>query len=398
MHLHLNPIGGLAGDMLCSALLDARPDLLPLVRATVGCLEMPVPVRIALADAEGPLPGRRFLVTAEAHHPHDHPHHAPYAEIRRLLQAAPLMDGVRERALRIFALLAEVEGQVHAVPADEVHFHEVGSWDSLADIVAAATLLDALGVCSVSCAPLPLGSGRVRTAHGWLPVPAPATVRLIEGLPVFDDGIPGERVTPTGAAILRALDPTPAAGTGTLSGSGCGFGSRALQGIPNCLQVLLIAESAHPLEAEQDQVVSLSFEVDDQTPEDFAIALDQLRAQAGTLSVTNLFVMGKAGRPTWRVELLGRPEHLEGLVAACFRETPTLGLRWQLLPRFVLPRWGRSVRLGDHTLGVKAAKRPGGATAKVEARDLAEVSGYGRREHLRQVGAASALEQVPKDD
>ncbi len=396
MHLHLNPIGGLAGDMLCAALLHARPELLPAVEASVACLGMGVPVRIALERVEGPLGGRRFRVTAGE--PHPHAHHTPYAEIRRLLQAAPLPEGVRGRALQGFALLAEAEGQVHGVPPEEVAFHEVGSSDSLADILAAATLLEALQIQSASCGPLPLGSGRVQTAHGWLPVPAPATARLLEGLPLVDDGIPGERVTPTGAALLRTLAPTAIAPPGALGASGYGFGSRSLPGIPNCVQALLIAPPAPGIRLETDQVVGLGFEVDDQTPEDFALALDRLRAEPGALSVTALPGIGKGGRPTWRVELLGWPEQLLTLAEACFRETPTLGLRWQLLPRLLLPRRETSLVLGDRTLGVKVAERPGGATAKVEARDLAEISGYRAREALRRAGAAKALDEGSVDD
>lgn len=398
MHLHLSPIGGLAGDMLCAALLHARPDLLVVVEESIACLGMAVPVRIALERVEGPLEGRRFRVRAEEPHPHEHPHHTPYAAIRRLLQATPLPEGVRGRALHAFALLAEAEGQVHGVPPKAVEFHEVGSWDSLADIVAAATLLEVLQIASASCGPLPLGSGRVQTAHGWLPVPAPATVRLLQGLPLVDDGVPGERVTPTGAAILRTLGPTAIARPGSLSGSGYGFGSRTLPGIPNCLQALLIAEPVPLPPMESDQVVSLSFEVDDQTPEDFAIALDLLRAQAGTLSVTALAGMGKGGRPTWRVDVLGDPSKLRGLAEACFRETPTLGLRWQLLPRFLLPRRATTLCLEGRTLGVKVAERPGGATAKVEARDLAGVPAYRAREDLRRAGAAHALAPGTDDD
>lgn len=399
MHLRLSPIGGLAGDMLCAGLLDARPDLLPAVREAVASLNMPVPVRIELEEAGGEFRGRRFRVIPE---PRSQPHHTPYAEIRHLLEQAPLGNGVRDRALRIFGLLSEAEGRVHGVDPEAVSFHEVGSWDSIADIVSAATLLERLGIGSASCAPLPLGRGLVQTAHGPLPVPAPATLLLLEGLPVVDDGIPGERVTPTGAAILRSLNPSSdVACAGTLTGSGLGFGSRILPGIPNCVQALLIAplsdRSQQPANtrAETDEVVALSFEVDDQSPEDFAQAMDRLRVLGGVLSVTTFTGIGKAGRPTLRVELLAQPSHLGRLAEACFIETTTLGLRWQILSRFVLPRRQQSVDLEDRTLEVKVADRPGGATAKVEARALKGIGGHENRERLRRRGAAGALEEEP---
>ncbi len=394
MHLRLNPIGGLAGDMLCAALLDARPDLLPAVRQAVGSLGMPIPVRIELGDVREPFRGRRFLVSPDRPPADDRPHHTAWADIRCLLERAPLGPGARERALEIFAVLAEAEGRVHGVPPAEVEFHEVGSWDSIADIVSAAVMLDALGVDRTSCGPLPLGSGRVHTAHGPLPVPAPATALLLEGLPVHDDGIPGERVTPTGAAILRTLGPsTENPASGTLTASGFGFGSRTLPGVPNCVQALLIEPPTPALRAQADQVVALSFEVDDQSPEDFALALDRIRAEEGVLSVTALPGLGKCGRPTFRVEILGRPARLARLAETCFIETTTLGLRWQMLSRFVLERRELSTRVQDRPLAVKLAERPGGPTAKVESRDLAGEAGHANRERLRREGAAKVVNE-----
>jgi len=386
-------MGGLAGDMFNAALLHARPDLLSMVQEAVACLAMPVPVRIELLDNGATIAGKRFQVQKVGAVPEQGHHHTSFQDIRRMLQTASLAAGVCERAIAIFTLLAEAEGRVHGESPEAVSFHEVGSWDSIADIVGAATLLEALSVRSASTVPLPLGGGRVRTAHGILPVPAPATALLLEGLPVMDDGIPGERVTPTGAAILKSLRPSrkrPA--DGTLLHCGYGFGSRELEGIPNCLQVLCIQGTARPgFKPEQDRVTALGFEIDDQTGEDFALAMDRLRAMHGVLSVTSLHAIGKGGRPTMRVEVLVRPEELSRVAEACFRETTTIGLRVQDLDRLLLSRRQRGIEVGGRTLEAKLVQRPDGPTAKVESRDLKATPDHREREHLRQTGAAVAL-------
>ncbi len=392
MHLHLNPLGGLAGDMFCAALLHTRPELLAEVQSTVAGLDMPVKVRLELPDQDGPIAGKRFRVSP-AEQPTTHHHHTAFRDIRALLERSPLDSAVCTRALRIFTLLAEAEGQVHGVPVEDVSFHEVGSWDSIADIVAAAVLLEALDVRSASCGPLPLGGGRVRTAHGLLPVPAPATAILLQGLPVHDDGIPGERVTPTGAAILRSLNPAPfqPAG-GTLQSTGMGFGSRTLEGLPNCLQLLCIESLAQSGFAPgEDRVAILHFDIDDQSPEDFALAMDRLRALPGVLSVTSTQAIGKQGRPTMLVEILLQPTRLHAVAEACFRETTTIGLRWGESRRYVLPRQQQSVRVGGRPIKAKQVQRPDGPTVKVEARDLQDARGQAEREQLRQAGAALVL-------
>jgi len=279
------------------------------------------------------------------------------------------------------------------VEPDAVAFHEVGNWDSIVDIVSAAFLLERCGVESAGTAPLPLGGGRVTTAHGLLPVPAPATARLLRGLPVVDDGIGGERVTPTGAAILRALEPAPGGVSGTLVASGYGFGGRVLAGVPNCIQVLLLEPGPGMPALQSDRVLELAFEVDDQSPEDLAAGLDRLRAMDGVLSVTTLQAIGKAGRPTLQVRVLGRPERHRDLVEACFRETTTIGLRWRETARWVLARRSAAVSLEGRDLEVKLVRRPDGESAKAEQRSLAEIEGQDRRRRLRGLAEATALQQ-----
>ncbi len=308
-HVHLDPVGGIAGDMFTAALCHARPDLEPGLVAALRGVGLPDDARVGLADdRRGGIAGRRFSVEVEQ----DGPHSGTFAAIRDRLRASALDVAVRERAIAILTVLAEAEGRIHGVPVDAVHFHELADWDSVADMAAAAWLIEALGRPSWSVASLPLGGGRVRTAHGSLPVPAPATALLLEGLPVHDDGIGGERVTPTGAAILRHLAPRPLVPGRSLRlvATGHGLGRREIQGLPNMLRALLLAEGdAEAVAAERIGVIR--FEVDDQTAEDLALGLDRVRALAEVLDVCQWPAIGKRGRLGTAVQVLCRPDALE---------------------------------------------------------------------------------------
>ena len=387
---HLDPVGGIAGDMFAAALLDARPDLADGLRATTDALGLPPSVAVAIdPHRDTALAGVRFKVSA----PDDDEHgHVRIADVSQRLAAAPIEPAVRKRALAIFTLLAEAEGAVHGMDPAEVTFHEVGAWDATVDIVAAAFLIEALGPTRWSCGAIPLGSGRVRCAHGLLPVPAPAVVHLLRGLATHDDGIAGERVTPTGAAILKHLAPTqaPAQGSETLVGVGTGFGSRTLPGLSNVLRVLEFAPIAPA--ALQEAVAMLRFEIDDQTPEDLALGLDRLRARPGILDVVQWPVYGKKGRMLAAVQVLSEPASLDAALDAVFDETTTLGVRWSHVSRSAL---ARDTAHHDDALGtvrVKRARRPAGAvTAKAELADLAESAGHAGREVRRRSAEAAAL-------
>jgi hypothetical protein len=387
-HIHLDPVGGIAGDMVCAALLDAFPEQLDGLRSIVAALDPPEGLAVGVATVQSPLRGRRFRVTLPARPDHRHRH---WRDIRALLGARLAEDAVRGRALAIFDRLAQAEARVHGVPVDAVEFHEVGDWDSIVDVVGAAYLLERLGVRGASCGSLPLGGGTVRTAHGELPVPAPATLELLTGFAFHDDGIAGERVTPTGAAILATLPRVPAAG-GVLRATGVGFGTRSLGARPNCLRVLCFerADAAIP-GARVEQLIELAFEVDDQSPEDLAAALDRLRACEGVLDVNVLSQAGKSGRLAQGVRLLVRPDDLQAVADRCLRATTTIGLRWHAVERLALARRQWEVEIEGRRLEVKIVERPGGATAKVESRSLAEVADATERSRLRRLAEEAAL-------
>jgi uncharacterized protein (TIGR00299 family) protein len=373
MHIHLEPVGGIAGDMFAAALLDAWPAQARSVDAALAALDLPDGVAAGPAPFnDGTLTGTRFLVAP----PRRDAHHRAFRDIRAMLEGARLEPGVARRAIAIFATLAAAEGRDHGVAAEDVSFHEVGAWDSIVDIVAAAALIEGIGATSWSTAPLPIGAGRVRSAHGELPVPPPATALLIEGFEIVDDGRLGERVTPTGAAILRHLAPAQGLPRRRLRMGrvGYGFGTKRFPGISNVLRVSAFEDAVHaPVASQDEEIGTIRFEVDDQTPEDLAIGLDRLRALPGVLDVLQCPVFGKKGRMLAQIQVLARLDVLDAAAEACLAQTSTLGLRIERVTRRVLARsLATRVDAGGARIRVKTANRPDGTTtAKADMDDIA---------------------------
>ena len=417
MQIQLDALGGVAGDMFLAAMLDAFPELEAGALASIGAVLGDDEARCRLIEHnDGVFRGRRFRVdqneTSAAdsghhqhhHHDHDHDHghdhgHAPHdhidwSAIRARLKAAPLDAAVLEHSLAIFTHLAEAEARVHGVAPDQVQFHEVGAADSIADIVGAAHVIATVGADGWTVSALPLGSGRVRTAHGLMPVPTPAVVLLLQGFRFVDDGAPGERVTPTGAAILRHLCDPSTDGRGrplVLARSGVGFGTRVLPGVSNCLRVLVFDDAdAHPAWSERTLSV-LEFDVDDQSAEDLAIALDNLRAHPEVIDAVQAPVFGKKGRMMTAVRLLVRAGGAAAAAESVFRETTTIGLRQHDVRGAVLTRRSAEVEVGGARLRVKTVARPGGRTAKAEADDAVASDGHAARTDLRLKAERAAL-------
>ena len=394
LYAHLDAVGGVAGDMFVAAVLDARPELRDGLMAALGMIGAPDDVAFDVrAHDDGTMTGTRFVVDmADVAGGH-----VPFRDIRANLEATDLPAPVKQRAVAIFALLAEAEGRVHGIAPDDVTFHEVGAWDSIADIVGAAHLIEALGIADWSCGALPKGSGTVATAHGRLPVPAPATADLLRGFVLVEDGLDGERVTPTGAAIIKHLAPRQSATAAPcrLIAAGTGFGTKKFPGVPNILR-LLLSESDETVATEQVAVVE--FEIDDQSPEDLAVALDRLRDVAGVLDVVQWSVTGKKGRLGVHVQILARPETVTAVAARCMTETTTIGLRWSVAPRVVLPRESTTVDGAEGPVRVKLTTRPGGAvSAKAESDDVAARGGHEDRERTRRMAEDRALGQRRDD-
>ncbi|MBT3708638.1 MAG: LarC family nickel insertion protein, partial [Gammaproteobacteria bacterium] len=295
--------------------------------------------------------------------------------------ASLLSEKTKQISLDIFRLLAEAEATVHGKAIEDVAFHEVGAWDSIADIISAAWLIEQAGITSTSVSSLPMGGGRVKTAHGSLPVPAPATERLLRGFEFIDDGISGERITPTGAAILKFLKPGEKPASSMLLGSGYGFGSKTFPGISNVTRVSFfdVNKTSTTQSWQEDRVVQLNFEIDDQTPEDLSVALENIRELPGVLDVNQSLAFGKKGRMMFAVQILVVSQAESDVMAQCFEETTTLGIRKIELDRAILNRSEHIVNVGTEKFRTKRASRPGDMTTKVEIDDIAHLPGIRRR-------------------
>jgi len=316
-----------------------------------------------------------------------HSHGARYADLVTRIRDAALHPGTADQAIAILRRLAEAESRMHKVPVDAVHFHEVGDWDSLMDVVAAGSIAAAVAPCTWSVSDLPTGRGLVRTQHGLLPVPAPATAEILRGFHWRDDGIGGERVTPTGAAIIAHLanDAPPRSGMSLLA-VGSGAGMRELPGMPNILRAMVYAldEVDQSAYVYADEIIVLSFDIDDMTGEEIGVAADRLRVADGVLDLSIGNRQGKKGRPMHNFCLLLRPDVLETVSVLCFHETSTIGVRWQRASRICLQRSADIVTEGDAQLRRKQVLRPHGQVSiKVESDDLSTREGLLERRRLK---------------
>jgi pyridinium-3,5-bisthiocarboxylic acid mononucleotide nickel chelatase len=357
---YLDAFSGISGDMTVGALLQLGLPL-PVLRDAIASLRL-AGVEVASEPVErSGIGATKFHVRVHGEHPehgahaHDHGHRA-WADIRRLLETSALSERVRTDALAIFARLAEAEGRVHGVPTERVQFHEVGALDAIVDVVGAALGFAHLGIEAIHASPLPLGQGRVHSAHGPLPVPAPAVVELLAGRAVRPGDGAGELVTPTGAAIVAALakpEPVPEM---RVAAVGYGAGERVLADRPNLLRIL-VGEPV--VAAGTDDVVVLETTIDDMSPQLYEYVLERLLA-AGARDAFLVPVVMKKTRPATMLRVLAAPADRDRLAGIVFAETSTIGLRWTTWRRMVLPREERSVETPYGAVRVKIARAPDG--------------------------------------
>jgi uncharacterized protein (TIGR00299 family) protein len=370
----LDPYSGIAGDMTLGALVAVGldPEWLRALPATLGLAD--VQVRIAPVQRAG-----IGCVKVDFDIP-PQPHGRHLAQIRALVAAADAVPSVvREAADRVFTLIAEQEAEVHGTTVDRVHLHEVGAVDAILDVVGSVWGLHLLGVSRVFCGPIQAGDGFVRAAHGVLPVPAPATLRILEGLPIRPgpDGA-GELVTPTGAALVRVLSSGRAPREYVPRRSGFGAGTKEFTDRANALRLVLAelsdAPELAPAADGREALVLLAADVDDMSGEHLAAAADALRA-AGALDVVLLSTLMKKGRPGTRIEVLARALDAHELETRIFQHTTTIGVRRCHATRVALPRTVHEIDLDGRRVRVKVARGPEGSTrVKPEFDDLAAAS------------------------
>ena len=365
--LLIEPFGGLAGDMLLAALLDLGDERFTLddLRALAAEL-VPGECTLELARTRrGGIEANHLDVRTEETEATPHRH---YDELEELVQGcASLSPASRARALATLWRIAEAEGRVHGCDPREVHLHEVGAVDTLIDVCGATLAFERLGVVHVLATPPLLGSGTVRCAHGEMPVPVPAVLELLRGAPTRPGGGGGERLTPTGAALLAEwVEAWEITGVFTAEARGYGAGTRdPREGPPNLCRVQLGAAHAT---ARRTEAWQLDCNLDDATGEELAHALEGLFA-AGALDAWCTPVTMKKGRPGVVLSALARRDAREALEAVLFERTPTLGMRWTHTERTELARERIEVELEGLAIHVKLRRAPG-REAQPRADDL----------------------------
>lgn len=352
----LDPAAGISGDMTLGALLSlgVPQDWLESLPGRLGLSGVGVTVRDAVRcgircrQVEFAIP--------------EQPHGRHVGELVRLVERAPVSGWVKERAVRAFRLIGEAEGRVHGVAPERVHLHEVGAVDAVLDIVGAIEGFERLSVEAIYARPVAAGSGWVEAAHGRLPVPAPATALLLEGLAVATGGpVEGEATTPTGAALVRVLAQGPPPEQWRLVASGWGAGQRDPKRYPNALRIL-VAEQA----AEAGRVILLATDVDDMSPE-YVEPLRQALLTAGALDVQTWPVQMKKGRSGFRVEVVVPEALADPVTAALFRHSTTAGVRRWVAERATLARRQVTVQLTPEVaVRVKVLEQPDAAGVRLK--------------------------------
>ena len=363
----LDPFSGISGDMTLGALLDVGldPDWLRALPSSLGIEG----IGVRIADVKrGEIACKKvdFDIPPQPHGRH-------LKHLKEIVDQSSAPPAVKERANRAFTMIAEQEAAIHGTTVERVHLHEVGAVDAILDVVGSVWGFDLLGIERVFCSAIATGDGVVTAAHGTLPVPAPATLRLLEGHPVRPGPAgAGELVTPTGAALVRVLSSGAPPREYVPLRSGFGAGTKEFAGRANALR-LIVAESSS-VQAAIEELVQLASDIDDMSPEYLAATADLLR-DAGALDVVLIPTTMKRGRPGTRLEVLAKPEDAERLEILLLSETTTIGVRRLAVQRRALPREKRTVDVLGHPIALKVVRLPDGRSrAKPEFSDVQRVA------------------------
>ena len=375
---YLYAFSGFSVDMLVGALADAGAGQSAIADA-IAALEIGATVSFEKVKRRG-IGATKFHVAVEQQHAHRHLSH-----IVKIIEKASLPPRAAQNALAVFRRLGEAEAEVHQVPIEKVHFHEVGAADSIADIVGACLAFDLLGVDRIVCSPINVGSGTVKTEHGMLPVPAPATARLLTGVPIYARGPELELTTPTGAAVAVTL----AASFGvlppmTVSRTGFGAGGYDFPEHANVLRVIL-GEATGAAEALTVAVIEAN--IDDLNPQVLAYAMERL-IEAGALDVSLEAIMMKKGRPGNLLRVVAQPQDREALAQIIFAETSTLGMRVHTAERRVQARSFVDVETPHGKVRIKVAGDGSYAPEYEDCRKLALASGIALKQIIAEANYA----------
>ena len=405
--LYLECAMGAAGDMLMAALLELIPDRQAFVDK-MNALNLPG-VRLEAEKAEKcGITGTHMKVTVNGeeeeslddhdhhhahghehpHHEHDHDdgheyehhdhghehehphhhHHASVADIEGIIDSLDVSDQVKAHAKAVYALIAEAESQAHGRPVSEIHFHEVGAMDAVADVVGVCLLMEEIGAEAVWASPVHVGSGHVHCAHGILPVPAPATALILQGVPTYGGQVQGELCTPTGAALLKHFvshfGEQPVM---TVQAIGCGMGKKDFERA-NCLRAFL-----GDGEGKRENITKLECNLDDMTGEELGFAMEQL-FKAGARDVYTQQIGMKKSRPGVLLSVICLPRDADRLAAVMMKHTTTLGIRRQDMDRYALCRAVETVQTPYGPVRVKTARGMGVEKSKAEYEDLAALA------------------------
>lgn len=369
--LYIDCSMGCAGDMLTAALLELHPDkddFLSRMNAALGGKA----VLSASPDSKCGLRGTHVTVLIngdeEGEKTHHHHEHTSITEIMAFIDSVPLDEAIRENAKKVYSIIAEAESRVHGHPMENVHFHEVGSLDALADVLSVCALMHELAPERILASEVNVGSGTVRCAHGVLPVPAPATELILRGVPIYSGQIKSELCTPTGAALLKYfVSEFVAIPTMKIENAGCGTGKKNFE----CANVVraFIGETAD----EGDRIIELACNLDDMTPEELAFAMEELFS-LGALDVYFTNIGMKKSRPGVKLTCMCREKQRERMLECIFKHTTTLGVREYACKRYELGRSEKAVRTQDGEVRVKISSGYGVVREKAEYEDLAALA------------------------
>ena len=392
--IYLDCSMGAAGDMLMAALLELLPEKdtflqkmqslgLPgleiSAEPSVKCGITGTHMRVLVHGeeeghphehaAEEPFHSHADAPEAAHAHVHVHPHHhTDLDELTHRISHLNVSEAVRSNILAVYQSIADAESRVHGVPVEQIHFHEVGSLDALADVTGVCLLMELLAPEQVLASPVHVGSGQVRCAHGILPVPAPATALLLEGIPIYGGSIRGELCTPTGAALLRRFvtrfGPLPPM---RVEKTGYGMGTKDFEAA-NCVRAML-----GQTEESAGHILELACNLDDMTPEAVGFAMEQLFA-AGALDVYTTPIGMKKNRPGVLLTCMCREDDREAMLRTIFRHTSTLGVRVSVCDRYTLSRRQYAVQTPDGEIRVKESSGWGVLRRKAEFEDLAHIA------------------------